>query len=93
MSVSNQAENDCGPTSGLIVVCGLGGLGRACLQTLLRFNVPLRCLDLQPPEWLDRDGNRGGDKSVVLGDMRNPAILRRAGVEEARLRLGCGARA
>ncbi|MBM5816873.1 MAG: hypothetical protein FJ083_09925 [Cyanobacteria bacterium K_Offshore_surface_m2_239] len=71
-------------TPGLILVCGLGGLGRACVQTLLRFEIPLRCLDLQSPEWLERDWKGKIDQLVVLGDMRSPAVLARAGVEEAR---------
>jgi len=68
----------------LILVCGLGGLGRACLRSLLRFKVPIRCLDLQYPDWMVDDDQFKLERTMEIGDMRNPAALRRAGVEEAR---------
>ncbi len=40
----------------LIVICGLGGLGQACLRTLRQFDVPVRYLDLSPPMGIDGIG-------------------------------------
>ena len=68
----------------LIVVCGLGQLGRACLHTLLRFNVPLRCLDQSRPLWLDGLGHTVLADAFVIGDMRHTDALIRVGVPEAR---------
>jgi Trk K+ transport system NAD-binding subunit len=68
----------------LIVVCGLGQLGRACLRTLLRFKVPLRCLDQSRPLWLDGIGQAVLAEALVIGDMRHPEALIRVGVPEAR---------
>jgi Trk K+ transport system NAD-binding subunit len=70
--------------SGLILVCGLGALGRACLRILLRFDVPLRGVDWQSPDWLVGDELSDLAQVVVIGDMRNPSVLLRAGVREAR---------
>jgi voltage-gated potassium channel Kch len=69
---------------GLMLVCGLGGLARASLRTLQRFGVPLRCLDLRRPDWLEGDGFAELAANLVIGDMRSPAALLRAGVREAR---------
>ncbi len=70
--------------SELVLVCGLGGLGRACLRSLLRFEIPLRCLDLQCPDWMVDHDLPELARTIEIGDMRNPAALRRAGVEKAR---------
>lgn len=72
------------PPSGLILVCGLGGLGQACLRSLLRFGVPLRGLDLQSPDWMVGDERSVLARALEIGDMRSPAVLLRAGVREAR---------
>jgi len=65
----------------LVVVCGLGGLGHACLRTLRHFDVPLNCLDLAP---LPMGMDMGKDEQWVVGDMRNPDALQHAGVSQAR---------
>ena len=65
----------------LVVVCGLGGLGHACLRTLRHFDVPLNCLDLAP---LPMGMDMGKDEQWVVGDMRNPDALQQAGVSQAR---------
>lgn len=70
--------------SNLILVCGLGRLGQACLGTLLHFEAPLRCLDLAPPLWRDGDGLAALADAFVIGDMRHPEALIRAGVRDAR---------
>ena len=70
--------------AGLIVVCGLGQLGRACLHTLLRFKVPLRCLDQSRPLWLEGLEQAGLADALVIGDMRHADALIRVGVPEAR---------
>lgn len=65
----------------LVVVCGLGGLGHACLRTLRHFDVLLNCLDLAP---LPMGMDMGKDEQWVVGDMRNPDALQQAGVSQAR---------
>lgn len=72
------------PPSNLIVVCGLGRMGLACLRTLLQFETTLRCLDQTPPPWRDGDGLAALADALVIGDMRHPEALIRASVREAR---------
>jgi Trk K+ transport system NAD-binding subunit len=72
------------PPSNLIVVCGLGRLGQACLRTLLHFEAPLRCLDHAPPIWPDGEGMAALADTLVMGDMRHSDALIRAGVRDAR---------
>lgn len=72
------------PRSNLIVVCGLGRLGLACLRILLQFNTTLRCLDQTPPPWRDGDGLAALGDDLVIGDMRDPEALMRAGGRVAR---------
>ena len=67
-----------------VLVCGLGALGQACLQRLLSFNVPLACVDLEPPQWRDPSLEQRLRGCLTLGDMRLPHVLRRAGVPGAR---------
>ncbi|PZV01768.1 MAG: hypothetical protein DCF24_03615 [Cyanobium sp.] len=69
---------------GPIVVCGLGSLGQACLLRLLDFEAALVGLDLIAPTWGHTALAEALAARVVLGDMRRPEILRRAGVIEAR---------
>jgi Trk K+ transport system NAD-binding subunit len=66
-----------------VLVCGLGALGQACLQRLVRFNVPIRCLDRQQPNWRDPRLEAELAHQLTLGDMRLPHVLRRAGAETA----------
>lgn len=68
----------------LIVICGLGGLGQACLRTLRQFDVPVRCLDLSPPMGMDGMGRAGEAEACLEGDMRRPDALQQAGVGQAR---------
>lgn len=68
----------------LIVVCGLGRLGQACVRTLLPFAPRLRCLDLSAPAWLAHETSPELAASLVIGDMRHPEALLRAGVAQAR---------
>lgn len=67
-----------------VLVCGLGALGQACLQRLLSFRVPLRCLDLRAPSWRDPALEQALAPLLILGDMRLPHVLQRAGVAQAR---------
>ena len=67
-----------------VLVCGLGALGQACLQRLLSFRVPLRCLDLRAPSWRDPALEQALAPELILGDMRLPHVLQRAGVDQAR---------
>lgn len=66
-----------------VLVCGLGALGQACLQRLVRFNVPIRCLDRQQPNWRDPRLEAELAHQLTLGDMRLPHVLQRAGAETA----------
>lgn len=70
--------------SDLIVLCALGRLGQACLRTLQQFDVPLRCLDRTQPLWVNGEDSGILSNALVIGDMRHPEALIRAGVEEAR---------
>jgi Trk K+ transport system NAD-binding subunit len=69
---------------GEILVCGLGGLGQACLASLMEFDLPIRCLDQSPPVWADGDLGQRLESRLVLGDMRHPKVLLEAGVSQAR---------
>jgi hypothetical protein len=68
----------------LVLVCGLGSLGQACLSRLLSFDVPLAGLDLQPPSWLDPSLRQRLGAGLLQGDMRQPGDLQRAGLHRAR---------
>lgn len=67
-----------------VLVCGLGSLGQACLRRLLSFQVPLHCLDLAEPSWLDPQLETRLSAHLTLGDMRLPHVLRQAGGASAR---------
>lgn len=71
-------------TDGAVLVCGLGALGQACLQRLVRFHVPIRCLDQQLPNWRDPELEAELARQLTLGDMRRPHVLEQAGVVSAR---------
>jgi Trk K+ transport system NAD-binding subunit len=68
----------------MVLVCGLGSLGQACLLRLLPFDVQLGGIDVRPPRWRDPRLEERFGSDVVLGDMRLPHVLRQAGVEKAR---------
>ena len=67
-----------------MLICGLGSLGQACLLRLLPFDVPLRCLDRERPDWRDPRLEERFGSTLVVGDMRLPHVLSQAGVETAR---------
>ena len=71
-------------TEAPVLVCGLGSLGQACLQRLLSFNVPLACVDLEPPQWRHPALDQRLRGCLTLGDMRLPHVLRQAGAPAAR---------
>lgn len=77
------APNSGIPNDGLLI-CGLGALGQACLERLQGFGVPLTGLDLHPPQWRSPELQRDVEGRIVLGDMRQAAVLQRAGVERCR---------
>ena len=35
--------------SGVILICDLGGLGQACLRTLMGFDAEIQCIDQRKP--------------------------------------------
>jgi Trk K+ transport system NAD-binding subunit len=70
--------------AGLVLVCGLGSLGQACLSRLLSFDVPLAGLDLEPPSRLDPSLRQRLGAGLLQGDMRQPGDLQRAGLHQAR---------
>jgi len=67
-----------------VLVCGLGSLGQACLRRLLSFQVPLQCLDLVQPSWMDPQLEHQLQARLCLGDMRLPHVLEQAGAASAR---------
>ena len=67
-----------------MLVCGLGAFGQGVLARLLPFAIPLRLLDLHPPDWRLPSLEQALADAVVLGDMRRPRVLRQAGAEQAR---------
>lgn len=72
------------PNGAPVLVCGLGALGQACLERLLEFDIPLRCLDRNPPSWRDRNLEERLSGRLTLGDMRQPRLLEQAQVRECR---------
>jgi Trk K+ transport system NAD-binding subunit len=48
-----------------------------------QFEAPLRCLDRQLPDWMVGEDLAPLRQALVIGDMRNPEALRRAGALEA----------
>ncbi len=78
------APGTSGPGAGSVLICGLGSLGQACLLRLLPFDVPLRCLDRERPDWRDPRLEERFASTLILGDMRLPHVLSQAGVESAR---------
>jgi Trk K+ transport system NAD-binding subunit len=75
---------EAGAAEAPVLVCGLGSLGQACLQRLLSFNVPLACVDLEPPRWRDPSLEQRLRSCLTLGDMRLAHVLRQAGAPGAR---------
>ena len=58
---------------------GAGALGRACLERLLPFDVPLTAVDLHPRQWRHEElGQR--ISLMVQGDLRQARVLERAGI-------------
>ena len=66
-----------------VLVCGLGGLGQACLQRLQAFDLPLHGVDLRQPNWRDPELESRLAETLTNGDMRLAHVLRQAGAERA----------
>lgn len=85
MQIFSSVRSDpAGPDGAPVLVCGLGALGQACLERLLEFDVPLRCLDRKPPSWRDRNLEERLSGRLTLGDMRQPRLLEQAEVRLCR---------
>lgn len=70
-------------SEGSVLICGLGALGQACLERLLRFDVPLAAVDLLQPQW--RRAELAGHISLLVqGDMRKAQVLEKAGIRKCR---------
>jgi len=78
------ANREIGAAEAPVLVCGLGSLGQACLLRLLTFNVPLACVDREPPRWRDPSLEQQLRGCLTLGDMRQPHVLCQAGAPAAR---------
>ncbi|MFL2497701.1 MAG: hypothetical protein ACJ0GQ_07675 [Parasynechococcus sp.] len=62
--------------SGVILICGLGGLGQACLRTLMGFDAEIHCIDQRKPRWVDGVLAERYRRQLTIGDMRSPQTLR-----------------
>jgi voltage-gated potassium channel Kch len=67
-----------------VLVCGLGAFGQAVIARLLPFGVPLRLIDLSPPDWRYPEFQQALQGRLTIGDMRKPHVLRLAGADRAR---------
>src|SRR5215471_3381253 len=72
-----QASGSVPAKAEAVLVCGLGALGRQCVQVLRSYRVPVRAVDAAPEGELDQT-------PVLRGDCRDGEVLRRAGIEECR---------
>jgi Trk K+ transport system NAD-binding subunit len=64
-------------TDRAVLVCGLGRVGRQCVEALRGYNVPVRTIDLCSREEL---GSGLDESAFTQGDFRDLATLLRAGV-------------
>jgi len=64
-----------------VLVCGLGRVGRQCIQALRGYDVPVRAIDLLPHDEVALELESG---AVTQGDFRDLATLLRAGVGNCR---------
>ena len=70
--------------SGVILICGLGGLGQACLRTLMGFDAEIHCIDQHKPRWVDGVLAERYRRQLTIGDMRSPQTLRLGRAGDAR---------
>lgn len=70
--------------SGVILICGMGGLGQACLRILMGFDAEIHCIDQCKPRWSDGLLAERCDSNLTIGDMRSPQTLRQARAGDAR---------
>jgi Trk K+ transport system NAD-binding subunit len=69
------------PTGQAVLVCGLGRVGRQCVQALRGYNVPVRAIDLKSETEMGLDLEPG---AMTQGDFRELSTLLRAGVGDCR---------
>lgn len=69
------------PTGQAVLVCGLGRVGRQCVQALRGYNVPVRAIDLESEREMGLDLEPG---AMTQGDFRELSTLLRAGVGDCR---------
>lgn len=68
-------------TGQAVLVCGLGRVGRQCIQALRGYNVPVRAIDLQTEHEMGLELEPG---AMTQGDFRELSTLLRAGVGDCR---------
>jgi Trk K+ transport system NAD-binding subunit len=64
-----------------VLVCGLGRVGRQCIQALRGYNVPVRAIDLRTETEMGLELEAG---AMTQGDFRELSTLLRAGVGDCR---------
>ena len=73
-TLAGKATAAMDPSSQQILICGVRGLGQACVRALPPFGVPPRCLNDSPPSWNQGEGLPALE-DLVNGEMRHPKAL------------------
>ncbi|NET46453.1 NAD-binding protein [Okeania sp. SIO2B3] len=82
---TNSATNTLVPPSiDRFLICGLGSLGQHCVAALKQFGVIVNAIDLiQPQHWEISDLSSQLNQ-LIIGDAREPGILRQGQVQQCR---------
>ncbi|MBF0253841.1 MAG: cation:proton antiporter [Candidatus Omnitrophica bacterium] len=78
---TDLAAVDRSPLQGRVILCGYGIAGRDLAESLLKENVPLVILEMNPKNVSDA-ANSGAH--VIYGDAANENIMKKAGIHSAR---------
>ncbi|MDG2389843.1 MAG: NAD-binding protein [Planctomycetaceae bacterium] len=74
------------------LICGFGSLGQYCVEGIRQFSsddseITFRIINLEhPTEWVI-DGEKQITQSLIIGDCRDPFLLKEAGIETAQAAL------